>query len=209
MSTTVTASKVVVTPDASLYFRGAGARVLIAVPLALVMMLFGYRSHALSMPERWVFAAGMLALVALIVFCLVAVPRIEVTSSELRVRNALGITKRHRLQDLTLGVVTKRYDVSRQHAARQMLLIASEQHRVLMMNGYFWTIQAMEHVLAAARPSRVDMVDEPLTPAMFDRRYPRLLPFADRRPVAAACVIMLAIMAVIAAGVALAMLLHG
>jgi hypothetical protein len=181
-------------PSPALYFKGTGTRLLIVMPLALVGLMFGYRSRELTINERVLLAVGILALVGLIMICLLAVPRISVAPSELRVRNPLGITRRYRREELSFAVLAERYQASPQVASKPMLLVAATGNRsAALLNGHYWTEESMDGVLRNLNLARVDVIQAPLTPIMFDRHYPQLLPFIQRRPLTFAGIIALAI----------------
>ena len=72
------------------------------------------------------------------------------------------------------------------------------------MPGQYWDRNGIDRFLQALALPRVDVIAEPITAKLVDARYPKLLPFGERRPGMLALVIVLATFALIGALAAIA-----
>ena len=197
-----------VKPSAKLFFKGAGARMLLALPAIVLIVLFGYRGRDLSIEVRLVIALITLAFLIGWLACVLFVSRVRVTPDELVVRSALGVSRRHQRRDLTFGLLLVQYRAAGQAQLTTMVVLADQAgRRVLRMPGQYWDRDGIDQLLRTLALPRVDVVPEPITGKQVDVRYPKLLPLAERRPGLYALIIVLVTFAVIAAGVAVAIAL--
>jgi len=167
-------------PDRATVLRGVGARALIVVPLIVALTFTQSRSAALAWFLWAVLAA---AVVVLVVFGLTLTRSgVTVTSRSVVVRRALGAPRRLPRPGLGRGILANRYKLGFNPEAAMVVLIGADRSVVARLSGQYYPRSRLHELVGALYPTAFEVVDEPITPAAFDRRFPRVLPLYERRP---------------------------
>jgi hypothetical protein len=171
-----------VAPSWSAYFRSAGKRDAVFVPL-LVVIWFLARKPESSLAERLMpLVVGLVCGIVLMTL-MVLVPRLRVSADALRYRTMVGQVRSLSRSEVHAAVLATEYRPVGTQAASPLLILADTQgRRFVQLNGYFWSRQSMDAVVAALSPPLIRVADEPLTARTFEKRYPGLLPYFHRHP---------------------------
>lgn len=197
-----------VKPNARLFYKSNGARLLLVLPVIIVLVMFGYRGRSLSAEVRLTIALVTLVVIALWLASVLFVSRVQVTRDELVVRNSVGFSRRYRREQLGFALLLVQYRAAGQGTLTTVALVAGQDgRRLLRMPGQYWDRNGIDRFLQALALPRVDVIAQPITGKLVDARYPKLLPFGERRPGMLALVIVLATFAVIGALAAIAIAL--
>ena len=178
-------------PDRAAVLRGVGARAAIVVPLVVALALTQGDSAGLAW---FIWAVLGAAIVVVAVFAMtLARAGVRVTTRSVVVRRAFGAARTVPRTGVGRGILANRYKLGFNPEAPLVVLVGTDRTVLARLSGHYYQRSGLHELVGALYPTAFDVLDEPTTPAEFDRRFPGLLPLYERRPGLIVTVILLVI----------------
>jgi hypothetical protein len=167
-------------PDRTTVLRGVGGRAAIVIPLVVALALTQGRSAGLA----WFLWAVLGAAIVVLVVFTVNLTRsgMTVTTRSVVVRRAFGAPRTIPRTGVVRGVLANRYKLGFNPEAPMIVLLGTDRTVLARLSGQYYQRSVLHELVGTLHPTVFDVLDEPITPAEFDRRFPELLPLYERKP---------------------------